>query len=426
MDDTSEDTARPAPGTVLNHAAVASITPNCCDSPSCPLSSTHEQPPLLIPVTRTEEKYPEGLPGLPHGKAAQVLAAIPPGCRVADARDAWLQELTASPEYQGARRDQQRNIGRCAEFLSVAMRFDHGIIRPGLVQIRTAMQDVAERTAYRTLRWLRKHHWIVHVQRGSTERYRGVQDGRGNLAAEFVLITAQPAADKVKNGSPSRFPTENRNPSLSREALDNSNSKMEPLRGHHQRPAVASKNKSGLEQEKQTPAWPARRSPTSGLERLRATQTLQQQLPDLRGLSDVHLRSVLRPWYEAGWTNADLHHALDHRPDGRSYTFGGAGHDVRSPEGWIRFRLAPWTTADGDTWSPTLSPTKHRAQQAAAERRKTAAALPAAGEAPASASIRAAAKRALDAILRSRRALHAHTTPTSIALPPTPKAWRNR
>lgn len=382
----------------------------------------------LIPVTRTEAKYPEGLPGLPYGKAAQVIAATPDGHEPTVDGRRWLDAVLASPEFTAARRDQQRTLTACAEFLAVALRFRHGILRPGLAQIRTAIGDVSERTAYRALQWLREHHWIAHVQRGSTERYRGAQDGRGNLAAEFILLTPRPPTHPTKNVSPSRFPSGNGKNSLSRTCEANHNSKSEPLRGHHQGPADAGKNNRGLDERA---AWPSGRSPRTGLERLRATQSLQQQLPDLRRLTDLHLRSLLRPWYEAGWSNHDVHYALDHTPDARTRTYGGGSHDVRSPQGWVLSRLAPWATfaADG-TWWPTDSPTTRRARQADAERERAAAATAAVRpdhHNTAAQVIRAAAKNTLAAILAANR--RARTTPADIPvplLPPTPRAWRTR
>lgn len=36
--------------------------------------------------------------------------------------------------------------------------------------------------------------------------------------------------------------------------------------------------------------------------------------PALRRLTPRWIRSIARPWWEAGWTNNDLLYALEHRP----------------------------------------------------------------------------------------------------------------
>ena len=128
------------------------------------------------------------------------------------------------------------------EFLAVARQYDHGVLRPGLVQLQQTVPDVSERTLYRILDTLVQARWISRVQRGSTERYRGVQDGLGALACEFVLII--PAA--LITVSPKRSSSRSRKDSLRARARpsypqegthpvhsSNANRFKEPLRGTH-------------------------------------------------------------------------------------------------------------------------------------------------------------------------------------------------
>ncbi|GGS84630.1 hypothetical protein GCM10010156_49080 [Planobispora rosea] len=88
---------------------------------------------------------------------------------------------------------------------------------------------------------------------------------------------------------------------------------------------------------------------------------------DLRRISARHLRHLLAPWFAAGWTPADVLHALDHLPDGRPWTFAGR---VRHVPGWIGHRLAAWRDADG---RPVISKSQRLAAAAAAERARQAA-----------------------------------------------------
>jgi len=91
-------------------------------------------------------------------------------------------------------------------------------------------------------------------------------------------------------------------------------------------------------------------------------------VPALRGLSARHLRHLLRPWLDAGWTPADVLHALDHTPADAAHTWTT---DVRSPRGWLAFRLGMWTDAQG---RPLRALSIAVAERAAASRAAQAAA----------------------------------------------------
>lgn len=95
--------------------------------------------------------------------------------------------------------------------------------------------------------------------------------------------------------------------------------------------------------------WPRTRAAGSRRERLELVRRLQLEAPDLRRLTDRALRHLLRPWLLAGWTVADLLYGLDHDHDGmeRTWTTG-----VRSPGGWLLWRLQGWTITPGVACSP--------------------------------------------------------------------------
>lgn len=365
---------------------------------------------------------------MPHGKAAQVIAAVPEGYRVSRDGAAWLTAVTASSEFKETRKDFRRTIRATAEFLSVARLFEHDVIRPGLQMICAAVPDVSQRTVERALRWLRKQLWIGHVQRGSTERYRGVADGRGNLAAEFVrLLPALSAVGRVKSVGPSRFASQSGKLSLrAREAAKTiamrshpANNQEEPLRGTDSSGPSTDGNRS-RERTKPT-AWPVRQVPKTRRDKLVAARALQSQLPDLRRISDRGLRHLLRPLYEAGWSNADIHYALDHTPGGIPHRYGGGGHQVRHLTGWLRSRLALWSTTDGDGREvPGDSARTRRQQRADAER--AAAGHPAVGDEVAPPAARAAARAAIAAVLANRP--HRPAAPDLPDLQRPPKAWR--
>jgi hypothetical protein len=77
----------------------------------------------------------------------------------------------------------------------------------------------------------------------------------------------------------------------------------------------------------------------------------------LRTLTDGWWAHITRPF--TGWPAADIVWAIDHLPDGRQHRMQSG--TVRSPAGWLRWRLSHWLAADG-TAMP--SPSRARADRA--------------------------------------------------------------
>jgi hypothetical protein len=92
-------------------------------------------------------------------------------------------------------------------------------------------------------------------------------------------------------------------------------------------------------------------------------QAMQERARLLRRISAEHIRHLARPFFAAGWSGADILHALDHEPGGRQH---GYSAEVHSPAGWIRARLAGWLGSGG-------SPQRSRSQQLAEARARIAA-----------------------------------------------------
>jgi hypothetical protein len=79
-------------------------------------------------------------------------------------------------------------------------------------------------------------------------------------------------------------------------------------------------------------------------ERLRAETALAND----RRLSDRQLRHLLWPFVVAGWTVSGVLWAADHTPDGRSHALAWSSPaDLRSPIGWLAWRLGHWRVPDG-------------------------------------------------------------------------------
>ena len=204
-------------------------------------------------------------------------------------------------------------------------------------------------TVAKYLRLLRDAGLLGIVESGTTPLFRSfLHEDDGNRASVYVLCISahSPTSPVEETRTPSRSPKE----SLS------------------------------------TPP-PAREEPG---ENLAATREAQRQAPVLSEISDRHLRSALRPYWDAGWTVGDVLWCLDHRPSGELWPHTDA---VRHVPGWVRYRLAPWVGL--------ASPSQQRATQHEAlrteqvRRRAESASLRAAAASPDACRTHAARARQL-------------------------------
>lgn len=103
------------------------------------------------------------------------------------------------------------------------------------------------------------------------------------------------------------------------------------------------------------PLWPAHAPvrPAAGAAardwqhvRRRAGLELQHHALVLRRITTAYVVDVARPCFEAGWSIADVLHALDWTPQGVRYS-----HDsvtgIENPGAWFAARLRTWTHQDG-------------------------------------------------------------------------------
>ncbi|WP_017622610.1 hypothetical protein [Nocardiopsis chromatogenes] len=76
----------------------------------------------------------------------------------------------------------------------------------------------------------------------------------------------------------------------------------------------------------------------------RACELIRRRDGSLRGVDFAELRREAARFFSAGWSVADLLHALSHRPDGAPWPRGEGYQGVE----WLRHRLKHWTTPSGD------------------------------------------------------------------------------
>ena len=279
------------------------------------------------PVRLTDEAIPAGLPGIPHGKAAQIIAATPRGHRVTRDPDRWLVALRRDPAVVAMRVDGRDSLLAVAVALASSWQYEGGVLRPGN-GVLADRSGRAQRTVQRYIRWLRERLYIGWVQHGSTEAERG-QDHRGNLTNEFVLLTGAPKRVSYQKHS---YPH-----SRAREAR---HSPAGDRRIQSRNPAP--NGASGQQGKSPAPngAW----VPQTRRDRLTAAIELRRRMVGFPGLTPRQIRHVARPFWQAGWTINDVQYAVDHRPDGTTHP-----HDdgVRAPARWLAYRLGYWLDHDG-------------------------------------------------------------------------------
>lgn len=78
---------------------------------------------------------------------------------------------------------------------------------------------------------------------------------------------------------------------------------------------------------------------------LLAAREVQRRSFTLRRITDRHVRSLLREFFLAGWTVADVLLALDRKPAGRWRHDGAAAVD--NVGAWVAYRLRAWRTTEG-------------------------------------------------------------------------------
>lgn len=75
-----------------------------------------------------------------------------------------------------------------------------------------------------------------------------------------------------------------------------------------------------------------------------ACELLRREDASLRGVDFRYLKAESARFFSAGWTLADLQHALGQRPDGAVWESGPEYRGTR----WFAHRLTAWKTPDGD------------------------------------------------------------------------------
>ncbi|MEV0149998.1 MULTISPECIES: hypothetical protein [unclassified Nonomuraea] len=240
--------------------------------------------------------------------------------------------------------DGYSNLTRVANRICWAADWKTMCSRPTVAKI-VERTGLGKATVKRWVRWLRERGWLGVVEQGTTVRYRkgtkaGLDDdGYGNRAAVWVLCVPRRPFAKPENDQPADLHEgTSEPPSVS---LRRRETKC-PTRAREA-------DSSSRDHSRISPAWTLHATARTKRDRLWACERLRQECLPLRRMTAWYLRWMLKPLFEAGWTVADVLHALDVRADDSvwAYTWSSTS-ELRHVPGWVRHRLSAWLDKDGE------------------------------------------------------------------------------
>lgn len=313
------------------------------------------------------------------GEAAAADMAPPPvherGTREPGGQREWLRALHAEPWVGLLQARTRRRLLLLARLLALSADWETHATWPTWARLMSAT-GWSRRSVARWLQQLRIAGWLAHIESGSTPRFRPMALSvavAGNRAAVYALRvplrpgepaaappvrTLSPAADEPtspatspqantvveKNGTPTT-------PPRSSDLVD----KSVPTRARqviHKREKFGAGNNqaealTGRSEVKELAGF-ALVAPISRVQRYAAACELRAAHPVCARLSVRALRSLCRPFWDAGWCNTDVTHALTYRPTSTGTSLPATRTEaIHAPRGWLRSRLNGWRDPNG-------------------------------------------------------------------------------
>lgn len=326
-----------------------------------------------------------------------VQLGIPAGCRRVARAGTWLDLVQDRASRENLRAD------RCATVLGVARELlQHTdqtyTARPGWARLAAAVATshaatASRRTIARAIATLRGWGLLGVVATGRSGRFapgghlsrrrmhwredpgQNAASDPTNEAAVYVLCQPLTPAEKVQRAAGvNKAGDENGTPPQSglvlppaRARSERPQDEHEPLRGPHRMRAAQARPVDPVLRHRPGHWYPTGATTDGKDAALRASHELRVRLPVLRRISSKHVRSILWPFFQAGWTVGDVIIAMDMRPDGTRWNHD-AGHGVDNVGAWLAHRLRPWTSAGEPRRSPSQRMNQEHAERLAAKR----------------------------------------------------------
>lgn len=248
-----------------------------------------------------------------------------------------------------------------------------------------AMAGVGKSTLDRAMRWLRQNGFLGMVANGrqakwtprSSDAHARWGNGFDAVADRAVYVMCQPLSDEDRqkayedsvaradnkgklarvfsrfsmavdlNGEPNRNARKSAPKGIREWASPT-------LKGYFE---AAARVTAKMEAARTDLSWPRHKTTSANDEaearfnELQAARTVRLHTPAVSGMSDRHLTAVLRPFFKAGWTPADILEALDYKLDGSRWR-NDAAYGVRNVAAWLQSRLSNHRVNGLVTYSP--------------------------------------------------------------------------
>lgn len=201
----------------------------------------------------------------------------------------------------------------------------------------------------RYIAWLRAEGLLGLVATGRRKEYRPENTGQDHNEAAVYSLSV-PLSLVEKNDTPPPGRESDNSPHAREDDEEGAATPPQPIGQAASRPEVA---EALRRRRHELPSRFATRPWTRGVSRhaQRELETLvalrvQDDAHVLRQITTAHVASSIRPFIRAGWSAADIAHALHFTPSGDRYTFY-AVQGVENPGAWLRARLRLWQGASG-------------------------------------------------------------------------------
>lgn len=272
-----------------------------------------------------------------------VVRAIPDNCRRPDHTRQSLDALRAHQDFVLSRADRKKGLVGCMSLLTSVADYASMTVKIAWSTIGERL-GVTRRTVARYIRKLQEMKLLAVVFSGRSAKYAPkAEQVQGNEVAVYVLCLP----DESSGSGPQVVDTTVTPPSEAGNYL--SNKEVNP-RTRARKGFSKSHEQKKLGVSVDQIRWNRHWVPETRKQQLTAAWRIKRILPNVLGrMTYRDIANCFRDFFETGWSIADIHHALDHKPDNTLWPHSGAPntkapHRVR---GWLSYRLAAWRNADG-------------------------------------------------------------------------------
>ena len=292
-----------------------------------------------------------------------VYAAVPKGSVRAAHGDQVRAKLRAHAGFSRCYRNRRANILAVVDVLIACVDFQSMTTRPGWELIAESAR-IHRSTVGRILDQLKGWGFVGVVASGRLAAHAAADKGGVfmNEAAVYVLcIPSLMAVVSTESGSvavdenatpPAACGTPvfvvNETPTRTREKSTQIETATPPLKAHLC--GVASSAPAAQVPWRPETRWPLHRTPTRKYQRAAAAAEIHYRLFPVRCMNPADIAHVCRDYFLAGYTVADILHALDWKADGTRWPHSGAPvtKNAGRMRGWMKTRLADWQLPTGE------------------------------------------------------------------------------